>query len=229
MRILIVEDDRKVAGFIQMGLREEGYAVDVVNDGEQAVTNAHVNDYDAILLDLMLPKKNGIQIATELRREGRTTPILMLTARDTTEDIVRGLDAGVDDYLVKPFKFDELLARLRALLRRGGAQRMDRLVYDSIEVDRVKHELYVNKKLFTVTPREYQILEHFLLNPEKAIKRTELLEKICERHVDPESNLIDVHMGNLRRKLKAENADLIQTIRGVGFILKSKAPAEGNS
>jgi len=229
MRILIVEDDRKVAGFIQMGLREEGYAVDVVNDGEQAVTNAHVNDYDAILLDLMLTKKNGIQIATELRREGRTTPILMLTARDTTEDIVRGLDAGVDDYLSKPFKFDELLARLRALLRRGGAQRMDRLVYDSIELDRVKHELYVNGQLFTVTPREFQIIEHFLLNPEKAIKRTELLEKICDRHFDPESNLIDVHMGNLRRKLKAQNADLIQTIRGVGFILKTKAPARGNS
>lgn len=222
MRILIVEDDRKVAGFIQMGLREEGYAVDVARDGEQAVSNAHVNDYDAILLDLMLPKKNGIQITKELRREGRTTPILMLTARDSTEDVVRGLDAGADDYLTKPFKFDELLARLRALLRRGGAKRMDRLVYDSIEMDRIKHELYVNGKLFAVTPREFQILEHFLLNPEKVIKRTELLEKVCDLHIDPESNLVDVHMGNLRRKLRAAGANLIETVRGVGFILKTQ-------
>ena len=112
MKMLIVEDDRKVAGFIEMGLREEGYAVDVARDGDEATMLAHVNDYDAILLDLMLPGKNGIQVTTELRREGRNTPILMLTARDATEDVVRGLNAGVDDYLTKPFKFDELLARV---------------------------------------------------------------------------------------------------------------------
>ncbi len=129
MKILVVEDDRKVAGFIELGLREEGYAVDVARDGDEATMLAHVNDYDAILLDLMLPKKNGIQVATELRREGRHTPILMLTARDATEDVVRGLNAGADDYLTKPFKFDELLARIRALLRRGGAARLERLSY----------------------------------------------------------------------------------------------------
>ncbi|HEY6853246.1 MAG TPA: response regulator, partial [Gemmatimonadales bacterium] len=121
MKILVVEDDRKVAGFIEHGLREEGYAVDVAPDGDQAAMMAHVYEYDLILLDLMLPKKNGLQVASELRREGRKTPILMLTARDATEDVVRGLDAGADDYLTKPFKFDELLARVRALVRRGGA------------------------------------------------------------------------------------------------------------
>src|ERR1041384_2283086 len=123
MKILVVEDDRKVAGFIEQGLREEGYAVDVAPDGEEGTTLAHVYDYDLGVLDVMLPKKNGPQVATELRREGRKTPILMLTARDATEDVVRGLDAGADDYLPKPFKFDELLARVRALLRRGGESR----------------------------------------------------------------------------------------------------------
>ena len=138
MRMLVVEDDRKVASFIEMGLREEGYAVDVAKDGEEATMLAHVNEYDAILLDLSLPKKNGLQLASELRREGQDTPILMLTARDSTEDIVRGLDAGADDYLAKPFRFNELLARLRALLRRGGAAQLEHLSYGPIELDRPK-------------------------------------------------------------------------------------------
>src|SRR4026209_632874 len=123
MKILVVEDDRKVAGFIEQGLKEEGYVVDVAPDGDEATMLAHVYDYDVILLDVVLPKKSGFQVATELRREGRRTPILMLTSRDATEDVVRGLDAGADDYLSKPFRFDELLARIRALQRRGGAER----------------------------------------------------------------------------------------------------------
>ena len=122
MKILVVEDDRKVAGFIEHGLKEEGYIVDVAPDGDEATMLAHVYDYDVILLDIVLPKKNGFQVATELRREGRATPILMLTSRDAVEDVVRGLDAGADDYLAKPFEFDELLARIRALHRRGGAE-----------------------------------------------------------------------------------------------------------
>ena len=122
MKILVVEDDRKVAGFVEQGLKEEGYVVDLARDGEEATMLAHVNDYDVMLLDVMLPKKNGFQIATELRREGRNTPILMLTSRDAAEDVVRGLDAGADDYLSKPFRFDELLARLRALYRAVAPQ-----------------------------------------------------------------------------------------------------------
>jgi DNA-binding response OmpR family regulator len=227
MKILVVEDDRKVAGFIEQGLREEGYAVDVAKDGEEATTLAHVNDYYAILLDLMLPKKNGLQVASELRREGRRTPILMLTARDATEDVVRGLDAGADDYLSKPFKFDELLARMRALTRRGGAARLDRLTYGSLELDRLRHKARASGHLLDLTPREFQLLEHFMLHPEEVIRRTELLEKVWDMHFDPESNVVDVHVGNLRRKLKDAACDgLIQTVRGVGFCLKTPETAD---
>ncbi|MDH3496357.1 MAG: response regulator transcription factor [Gemmatimonadota bacterium] len=220
MRILVVEDDRKVAGFIEMGLREEGYAVDLARDGDEAIVLAHVNDYDAILLDLMLPKKNGLQVAAELRREGRTTPILMLTARDASEDVVRGLDAGADDYLAKPFKFDELLARLRALVRRGGATRVERLVAGPLELDRLKHQAYAGGRALDLTPREFQLLEHFMMHKDDVVRRTELLEKVWDMHFDPESNVVDVHVGNLRRKLReAGYSGIIKTVRGVGFRL----------
>jgi two-component system OmpR family response regulator len=169
----------------------------------------------------MLPKKNGLQVASELRREGRNTPILMLTARDATEDVVRGLDAGADDYLTKPFKFDELLARLRALVRRGGAARLDRLTYGPLELDRLKHKVWAGERSLDLTPREFQLLEHFMLHPEDVVRRTELLEKVWDMHFDPESNVVDVHVGNLRRKLREVGQDgLIQTVRGVGFCLK---------
>ena len=230
MRILVVEDDRKVAGFIEMGLREEGYAVDPARDGDEAIVLAHVNDYDAILLDLMLPKKNGLQVAAELRREGRTTPILMLTARDATEDVVRGLDAGADDYLTKPFKFDELLARLRALVRRGGATRVERITAGPLELDRLKHQAYVGGRALDLTPREFQLLEHFMMHKDDVVRRTELLEKVWDMHFDPESNVVDVHVGNLRRKLREAGYDgIIRTVRGVGFRLNGSGTPAASS
>jgi DNA-binding response OmpR family regulator len=192
----------------------------VAPDGNDATTLAHVNDYDLVLLDVMLPKKNGLQVAAELRREGRRTPILMLTARDATEDVVRGLNAGADDYLAKPFKFDELLARVRALVRRGGASRTELLSYGPVELDRLKHKVKVKGQKLELTPKEFQLLEHFLLRPEEVLRRTELLEKVWDLHFDPESNVVDVHVGNLRRKLKqAAGIDMVETIRGVGFRL----------
>src|SRR5690348_18355280 len=222
MKVLVVEDDRKVASFIEQGLREEGYAVDIAPDGDEATMLAHVYEYDLLVLDVMLPKKTGLQVAGELRREGRKTPILMLTARDTTEDVVRGLDAGADDYLTKPFKFDELLARVRALVRRGGAGRTEMLSYGPVELDRLKHRVQIHGKKLELTPKEFQLLEHFLLHPEAVQRRTELLEKVWDMHLDPESNVVDVHVGNLRRKLhEAAGAPLIETIRGVGFILQN--------
>ena len=221
MRILTVEDDRKVAGFIAQGLREEGHAVDIATDGDEATTLAHVNAYDVILLDVVLPKKNGFQVAQELRREGRNTPILMLTSRDGVEDIVRGLDSGADDYLSKPFRFDELLARIRALTRRGGAERLDVLRYGPLAMDRLRHEVKVNEERLDLTAREFQLLEYMLLHPEEVVRRTTLLEKVWDMHFDPGSNVVDVHVGNLRRKLTAAAGEqLIQTVRGVGFTLR---------
>jgi two-component system, OmpR family, copper resistance phosphate regulon response regulator CusR len=221
MKILVVEDDRKVAGFIEQGLREEGHAVDVAPDGDQATLLAHVNDYDVVLLDLVLPKKNGFQVALELRREGRNVPILMLTSRDSVEDIVRGLDAGADDYLPKPFHFDELLARIRALTRRGGAERLELLRYGDIALDRLRHVATVNDRPLDLTAKEMQLLEFFLLHPEQVVRRTTLLEKVWDMHFDPESNVVDVHIGNLRRKLRRLSAaQRIETVRGVGFALR---------
>ncbi len=225
MRILVVEDDRKVAGFIEQGLREEGYAVDVAPDGEAATMAAHVYEYDVILLDVVLPKKNGFQVATELRREGRTTPILMLTSRDAVEDVVRGLDAGADDYLAKPFRFDELLARIRALVRRGGADRLEVLGFGPLALDRLKHTVTVNARPLELTQKEFQLLEFFLMHAEEVIRRTTLLEKVWDMHFDPESNVVDVHVGNLRRKLdKAVGRSLLHTVRGVGFVLREGTP-----
>jgi DNA-binding response OmpR family regulator len=222
MKILLVEYDRKVAGIIEQGLREEGNVVDVARDGDEATTMAHVNDYDAILLDVVLPKKNGFQIATELRREGRTAPILMLTSRDATEDVVRGLDAGADDYLAKPFQFDELVARIRALLRRGGAERLEELRDGPIALDRLRHVVVVNDQRLDLTPKEFQLLEYFLLRPEEVVRRTTLLEKVWDMHFDPDSNVVDVHVGTLRRKLmQAAGEPLVATVRGVGFTLRS--------
>ena len=224
MKILVVEDDRKVAGFIEQGLKEEGYVVDVAPDGDEATMLAHVYEYDVILLDVVLPKKNGFQVASELRREGRNTPILMLTSRDAVEDVVRGLDAGADDYLSKPFQFDELLARIRALQRRGGAERLEVLRYGPLALDRLRHVATVNDGRLDLTPKEFQLLEYFLLHPEEVVRRTTLLEKVWDMHFDPESNVVDVHVGNLRRKLmQAAGEPLLATVRGVGFSLRRGA------
>jgi DNA-binding response OmpR family regulator len=221
MKVLVVEDDRKVAGFIEQGLKEEGHVVDIAPDGEEATMLAHVYEYDLILLDVMLPKKNGFQVATELRREGRNMPILMLTSRDAVEDVVRGLDAGADDYLPKPFRFEELLARMRALARRGGAERLELLRYGPFEVDRLRHTATIEGKPLDLTAKEFQLFEFFMLRPEEVIRRTTLLEKVWDMHFDPESNVVDVHVGNLRRKLLRFTKDpRIETVRGVGFCLR---------
>jgi two-component system, OmpR family, response regulator len=221
MKILIVEDDRKVAGFIAQGLKEEGYVCDVAADGEEAGSLAHIYDYDVILMDVVLPKKNGFQLTMELRREGRKTPIMMLTGRGEVEDIVRGLDAGADDYLPKPFRLEELLARVRALSRRGGAERQDGLRYGPLTLDRLRHMVQVNGKTVDLTPKEFQLVEFFLLHAEQVVRRTTLLEKVWDMHFDPESNVVDVHVGNVRRKLfRAAGVNLIQTVRGVGFSLR---------
>jgi two-component system, OmpR family, copper resistance phosphate regulon response regulator CusR len=233
MRVLIVEDDRKVARFLERALREEGYAVDVALDGTDGRVKARVHPYDLFLLDVMLPGRSGLEITRELRESRVSAPILLLTARDSKEDIVAGLDAGADDYLTKPFSLDEALARVRALLRRGGASRTERLAYDDLELDRLKHEARRDGVLLDLTPREFALLEFFLLRPGVVVRRTELLEKVWDLSFDPLSNVVDVHVANLRRKLRAGSAaPLIHTVRGVGYTLERRpdgaAPGEGN-
>ncbi len=225
MRILVVEDEKKVASFLEKGLREEGYAVDVAHDGDDGLLKALVYEYDLVLLDVMMPGRSGLEVVRELRAKERSTPVLMLTARDAESDVVLGLDAGADDYLTKPFGFDELLARVRALLRRGGAARPDRFLYDDVELNLVKHVALRGGDRLDLTPKEFQLLEFFMLSPERVIRRTELLEKVWDLHFDPMSNVVDVHLGNLRRKLEQGGKDpLLHTVRGVGYVLRKGGP-----
>ncbi len=221
MRILIVEDDRKVASFLQQGLREEGYAADIARDGQDGLMKAAVHSYDAIVLDVMLPERSGFEVVRELRAKEVATPVLMLTARDTPSDVVMGLDAGADDYLTKPFAFEELLARLRALVRRGGGERIDRLTYSNLEVDLIRHVARRGGEELDLTPREFRLLEHLLRNAERVVRRTELLEKVWDLSFDPMSNVVDVHVGRLRQKLRdGDHSSLIHTVRGVGYVLR---------
>ena len=223
MRILVAEDDKKVASFLEKGLREEGYAVDVAHDGADGATKALVHDYDLLLLDVMMPGKSGLEIVREVRSKERTVPILLLTARDSRDDVIQGLDAGADDYLTKPFSFDELLARIRALLRRGGAERPDRLIYDDVELDRLKHTASRRGGRLDLTPKEFQLLEFFMLNAERVVRRTELLEKVWDLSFDPMSNVVDVHVGHLRQKLRDAGVDqLLHTVRGVGYVFRKE-------
>ena len=226
MRILIVEDDKKVASFLERGLREDGYVVDVAYDGTDGTLKAHLKEYDLLILDVMLPGKTGVEIVRELRREGASVPILLLTARDAAEDVVRGLDAGADDYLTKPFSFEVLLARVRALIRRGGARRSDRLRYADVELDRIQHTAARAGRDLKLTAKEFQLLEFLMLRPEEVVRRTQLLEKVWDLNFDPMSNVVDVHVAKLRQKLRAQGGvPLLHTVRGVGYILSQDEPA----
>jgi two-component system copper resistance phosphate regulon response regulator CusR len=221
MRVLVVEDDAKLAGYLRQALHEEGYAVDVVHTGTEGSLLAKTEPYDVVVLDVLLPGKNGFQIVSEIRAAGVSTPTLMLTARDDTASLVQSLDLGADDYVTKPFKFDELLARIRALARRIAPVQLEVLRYADVELDRRKQVAQRGKHPLDLTAKELQLLEQFLLRPETVIRRTELLEKVWDLQVDPDSNVVDVHVGNLRRKLQQAGGPLlIHTIRGLGFILK---------
>jgi DNA-binding response OmpR family regulator len=228
VNVLVVEDERKMASFLRRGLQEEGYTVDVVEDGRAAAMQAGVREYDAIVLDIMLPRLDGLQLTAQIRREGSSTPILLLTAKDSPEDIIRGLDAGADDYLTKPFRFDVLLARLRALTRRGGSRRAEVLRFGDIELDRLAHKARRDQRDLTLTPREFGLLEYFLLNPGRVVRRTELLERVWEMLFDPGTNVVNVHVANLRSVLeRGGEPRLIQTVRGVGYVLREPDPGEG--
>ncbi len=221
MRILVVEDDRKAARFLQQGLEEEGHAVDLAADGAEGTSMGRLHPYDLIVLDVMLPKRSGLQVAAELRRLGVEAPILMITARDTTEDVVRGLDAGADDYISKPFALEEFLARVRALGRRRTGSVGGELRFGDLEMDRLGRRVRRGGRLLDLSPREFRLLEYFLLHPDQVITRTRLLEKVWDMSFDPETNVVDAHISNLRRKLEAGGAPrLIHTVRGAGYALR---------
>jgi two-component system, OmpR family, response regulator len=224
MKLLVVEDDRMLSELIRRALVEDGFAVDVASDGEQAEIAAFVNEYDAIVLDLVLPGTSGLQLVQRLRREGRATPILILTGRRAKQDIVRGLDVGADDYLTKPFDLDELKARVRALVRRGGGtRRNDRIAIGGLVLDIRKRQATVDGRVLRMTPKEFALLEYLMVKCDEVVTRTELLEKVWDFHFDPGSNVVDVHVARLRAKLRLANADVgLHTVRGIGFVFTAR-------
>ncbi|HTE45033.1 MAG TPA: response regulator transcription factor [Gemmatimonadaceae bacterium] len=221
MRILVVEDDEAVGKLIRATLVAAGYAVDFVTTGEEGRLLAFVNAYDGILLDLGLSDRHGLTIVQELRREGKSTPILILTGQDDESTIVRALDAGADEYVVKPVRPRELVARVRALVRRvDRPQAREQLVAGAIVMNRLTRQVFIGGRVLSVSPRELSLLEQFMLHAGEVISRAELLERVWDMHFDPSSNVIDVHVNRLRRKLEGAEAGVeIQTRRGVGFML----------
>jgi two-component system OmpR family response regulator len=224
MRILLVEDEPKMAAAVARGLRHEGYAVDTAQDGEGALFNTRVNDYDAVILDVMLPGPDGFEVCRTMREEGRWSPVLMLTARDQVDDRIRGLDVGADDYLVKPYSFGELLARLRALLRRRPRERPAVLKSGDVELDPASHEVTRAGQPVNLTAREFALLRFLMENPTDVLTRTRLLEHVWDANWDGPQNVVDVYVGYLRRKLEQPfgGRPLIRTVRGVGYGLEAQ-------
>jgi heavy metal response regulator len=221
MKILVVEDEKKVAAFIKRGLEDEGYSVDAVHDGAEGFRMARDNSYDLILLDVMLPKKDGLTVVKELRQSDKFTPVLMLTARDTTDDIVAGLDAGSDDYLTKPFAFAELSARVRSLVRRTEQDRGAELTFADLRLDPVTHQVWRGGKDIDLTTKEYGLLEYMMRNPETVLSRGMIADHVWEHSFDNFTNIIDVYVNYLRKKVdKGFDRKLIHTVRGQGYVLK---------
>ena len=223
MRVLVVDDDPTTTLLLRRLLEEDGYAVDTAATGEDARVLANVNAYDGMVLDLMLPDGNGIPLVQELRRGGRDLPVLVLTGTQDRATTVRALDAGADDYLTKPIEFAEFKARIRALVRRGGAKRSETLAVANLVLNRLTRDVLVGGSALALTPREFSLLEHFMMRAGEVVPRTELLEKVMDLSFDPGTNVVDVSVARLRKKLNVAGAQVSLTARrGVGFVL---APA----
>src|SRR5437763_2351534 len=221
MRVLVVEDDPDMARFITRGLREQAYAVDEVMAGGNAIEHAMTTPYDAIVLDVMIPAPDGLEVCRALRRQGINTPILMLTARDAIRDRVEGLDAGADDYLVKPFEFAELLARIRALLRRVPVVAAPTLHVGDLTIDTAGHRVFRGDREVALTSKEYALLEYMARNADRVISRAEIAEHVWDEHFDPFSNVIEVYVNRLRRKIDRVEPHRIVTRRNEGYVLRA--------
>ncbi len=221
MRILLVEDEKKLAGFIRRALREDGYAVDLSHDGEEGLSMALGEDYDAIILDLHLPGRDGMSVLLEIRKRKKNVSVLILTARGTVRDRVLGLDQGADDYLVKPFALDELRARVRALIRRGAGSSATLLQYSDLTMQLVDRTVFRGERPITLTHKEFSLLEYFLRNPHAVLSRTSIGEHVWDYDFDWGSNVVDVFVNQLRNKTEEKHEPrLIQTVRGVGYVLR---------
>ena len=226
MRILLVEDEPGVRRFVVKGLREQAYAVDTATTGEEALYQADINPYDLIILDVMIPAPNGFEVCRRIRRSGGRMPILMLTARDAVEDRVSGLDAGADDYLTKPFEFRELLARLRALLRRSAELRPPKWTVGDLVLDTAAQSAMRSGHVIALTHKEYALLEYLVRNAGRVVSRADIAEHVWDETFDPFSNLIEVYVNRLRRKIDPDgSAELLQTRRGAGYILRGDTEA----
>ena len=225
MRVLVVEDEAQIADFISRGLTEQGYAVDIARDGDEAIDWTNVAGFDVIVLDVMLPQRDGFEVCRVLRRQGTQTPILMLTARDSVEDRVTGLDSGADDYLVKPFAFVELMARIRALTRRDVPVAGRVLKVGDLKLDTTTLEVSRQDASIELTIKECRLLEYLMRHPNQVLTRTMIAERVWNYDFDNATNVIDVHIRNLRRKMDDPYAEkLIQTVRGAGYRISSPPP-----
>jgi len=222
MRALVVDDDPAVASFIERGLREAAFTVDVAEDGEEGLHLLGTESYDVVILDLMLPRRDGFSVLRAMRKRDITTTVICLTARDAIEDRVRGLDSGADDYLVKPFSFSELLARIRALLRRGPTMTDNPMIVGNLTLDVLAHTVHRDGRRIDLSAREFALLEYMARHAGEVLSRTMILEKVWDMNYDPLTNVVDVHINRLRKKVDHPfNQPLIRTVRGVGYVLRS--------
>ena len=223
MRLLVVEDDKNIARFVKKGLEENYFAVDMAYDGEEGLYLALHERYDLLILDIMLPKTNGIEILQSIRERGINTPVIFLTAKDTERDIVQGLNVGADDYMVKPFSINELLARVRAILRRGKTELVSELTVADLTMDSKTHKVFRGGKRIDLTPKEYALLEYLMRNEGQVLTRTMISECIWDYHFDSLTNVVDVHIYHLRNKIDKDfKPKLLHTIKGVGYVLEER-------
>jgi two-component system OmpR family response regulator len=223
MRILVVEDEKKIASLLRRGLREQGFAVDVLENGIEAYEQASSQPYDSIVLDIMLPGRDGLSVLRQLRENGILTPVLLLTARGEVNERIEGLNLGADDYLSKPFSMDEVTARVRALLRRATGEKLSLYKVGDLTMNLVSREIWRGKRKVDLTTREFGLLEYLISTPGQVFTRTQIQERVWDYHFDPNTNLVDVYIQRLRRKVDdGESTKLIHTVRGVGYCMKAE-------